>query len=171
MNFYLICVIVAFVGTQALGFIPSAKPRMRQLRFNSLFKATSVDLEPRTSPQQTEVKDVLPMAEVMKLQEVTDATFEAKVLQASGLSVVFFSSGWCSPCHDMKQTILSQVLPKHSSKATFFEVDTDYNTAITHDLNVRTIPSVLMIKDGVVVSDIVGRVDATVLNDQILKNF
>lgn len=130
-----------------------------------------MDLETRTPTQQTRVKNGLPMAEVIKLRQVTDTTFDEQVLQARGLACVLFSSGWCSPCHDMKQTILSQVLPKHSSKSTFFEVDTDYNTAITHELGVRTIPSILIIKDGVVVADIVGRVDASMLNDQILKNF
>jgi thioredoxin 1 len=115
------------------------------------------------------VVDLSPVEDVMSIKEISDSTFVENVIQSKGLAVCLFTSSWCSPCRDMRNTILSEVLPKF--KAThFLELNTDYNCEAVAELGVRSIPSVLLFKDGQLVSDIVGNVAANVLNEQITKH-
>lgn len=100
---------------------------------------------------------------------VSDNDFEDKVLQADGLSLVFFTSSWCAPCVRMMALLTSEIMVKHGTKANFYVCDTDTNPEVTAELNVRSIPSTLLIKDGMVVSDIVGATDASIVSDQIIK--
>lgn len=106
---------------------------------------------------------------IREMRSISDDNFDEET--SSGLAVVLFSSSWCAPCQEMKRTITTQCMSKHSSKAKFFVVDTDYNAEAVATFNVRSIPSTLLFKDGALVSDIVGNVKEDVLNNQILKNF
>jgi len=113
--------------------------------------------------------DLTPVEDVMSIKEITDSTFVENVIQSRGLSVCLFTSSWCSPCRDMRNTILSEILPKFKT-AHFLELNTDRNCEICAELGVRSIPSVLLFKDGQLVSDIVGNVAANVLSEQIIKH-
>ena len=134
---------------------------------STTFSPPNVDTRIR---QREEFVSPLP-ERVLELISVTDSDFDDKVMNQAGLSVVLFTSAWCSPCQDMKREIVSKCMPKHSSKARFFVVDTDYNTEAVAEFGVRSIPSTILFKDGAVVSDIVGNVDLEILNQQIIKNF
>lgn len=127
-------------------------------------------VEKRLSEEIKIVPNLLP-EKGAELKSLKDSEFAHEVLEQAGLCVVLFSSSWCSPCQDMKQTILSKCVPKHASKARFFIVDTDFESEAVNEFGVRSIPSTILFKDGQVVSDIVGNVDFDVLNQQIIKNF
>ena len=69
----------------------------------------------------------------------------------------------------MMAAITSDIMVKHGTKANFYMCDTDLNPEVTSEFNIRSIPSTLLLKDGVVVSDIVGATDADLVSDQIIK--
>ena len=105
------------------------------------------------------------------LRPITNESFDVEVLQAEGLVVAFFTSSWCTPCATMKRSMQVDVLPRHSAKAKFVEIDADQAPELAEAFSVRSIPSILMFQQGKVVVDIIGLVGANEISSQILKNF
>ena len=134
-------------------------------------------VEPSQRADDRQVKggppSLAPVGDLLELRQLDDGNFDDQVLTASHdkLQVVLFSSSWCQPCHEMRRTLQRNVMAKHGSKASFYEMNTDLSVEVVTALNVRSLPSILMIKDGQIVSDIVGCVDPDVVNNQILRQF
>jgi thioredoxin 1 len=114
-------------------------------------------------------EDVGNYAPTGAMTAVSDHDFQSKVLDREGLQLVFFTSSWCAPCVRMMAAITSDIMVKHGTKANFYVCDTDLNPEVTSEFNIRSIPSTLLLKDGLVVSDIVGATDASIVSDQIIK--
>ena len=153
------------------AFKSSMRTRITQTASNSnravLFQQMSTldDVKTKDNNDEPEIKVALPCMKV-----VGDADFEEEVLENDGLSVVFFTSSWCAPCKKAYGALLGQA-GKHQTKAKFFVLDTDDNSDAPAEFNVRSIPSVLLIKNKKVVSEIVGLVEPELIGTQILKHF
>lgn len=73
-------------------------------------------------------------------------TNEFKEAVSSGISVVDFWATWCGPCK-----MLSPILEELSGEmdgVTFYKVDADENAALCLEFDVRSIPTVIIFKDG-----------------------
>src|SRR3954466_6470464 len=95
------------------------------------------------------------MEDVKRLAAVTDATFQAEVEQHVGLALVDFWATWCGPCH-MVAPIMDQLAGKYNGKVKIVKMDVDANQAPAIRFNVRSIPSILFVKDGRHVDTLVG---------------
>ncbi len=86
---------------------------------------------------------------------LTDANFRAEVLENDQPVLVDFWAGWCGPCHVLAPTIEKLASQYQASvKVGKLEVDESPETAAAY--GVRSIPSVLIFKNGEVVDTIVG---------------
>jgi len=86
--------------------------------------------------------------------EFTDSNFEESAL-AGGVSVVDFWAEWCGPCR-LVSPIIDDLAAEYEGKATIGKVDVDSNPEISTKYGVRSIPTILFIKDGQVVDKHVG---------------
>jgi len=86
--------------------------------------------------------------------EFTDSNFEETAL-AGGVSVVDFWAEWCGPCR-LIGPIIDDLATEYEGKATIGKVDVDANPEISMKYGVRSIPTILFIKDGEVVDKHVG---------------
>ncbi len=86
--------------------------------------------------------------------EFTDSNFEETAL-AGGVSVVDFWAEWCGPCR-LIGPIIDDLATEYEGKATIGKVDVDSNPEISTKYGVRSIPTILFIKDGEVVDKHVG---------------
>ena len=78
---------------------------------------------------------------------VTDATFEADVLQAPGLVLVDFWAEWCGPCK-MIAPALDEIGAEYAGRVTVAKVNIDENPNTPNTYGVRGIPTLILFKDG-----------------------
>ena len=87
--------------------------------------------------------------------EITDATFEAKVLKSDKPVMVDFWAAWCGPCR-MVGPIIDEISEEYDGKAVVGKVDIDANQEFAAKYGVRNIPTVLVFQNGEVVGRQVG---------------
>ncbi len=91
----------------------------------------------------------------MSTLKVTDASFKTDVLAASVPVVVDFWAEWCGPCR-MIGPSLESIAEEMEGKITIAKINVDENPAIAGELGIRSIPTLMLYKDGKMVSQKVG---------------
>lgn len=86
---------------------------------------------------------------------VSDASFEADVLQSEIPALVDFWAEWCGPCK-MIAPILDEIADEYAGKIKICKVDVDSNSETAAKFNVRGIPTLLVFKNGAVEATKVG---------------
>lgn len=81
----------------------------------------------------------------MNVEHLTEQNFDAAV--ASGVCVVDFWAPWCGPCR-MQGPIFESVAAE-TDGAKFFKVNVDEAPAVAGKFGVQSIPTILVLKDGV----------------------
>ena len=102
-------------------------------------------------------------------QPVTDEAFSQEIERHSGLALVDFWAAWCGPCH-MIAPLIEQIADEYDGRVKVAKVDVDENQRTAMRFNVRSIPSVLLFKNGTVVETVVGAVPKPYLVERIEKH-
>ena len=91
----------------------------------------------------------------MATVKVTDASFEQDVLKASTPVVVDFWAEWCGPCR-MIGPALEEISQEMDGKVTIAKVNVDENPGIASQLGIRSIPTLMLFKDGKLAGQKIG---------------
>ena len=97
---------------------------------------------------------------------VSEETFEAEVLQADLPVLADFWATWCAPCRRIAP-ILEDLAAEYEGRLKVAKVDVDANPTLADRYNVRSIPTLAVFKDGVLVERIVGYVPKEELKRQV----
>jgi len=98
--------------------------------------------------------------------EFTDSNFEEEVLNSENPVLVDFWAEWCGPCR-MIGPIVEELAGEYDGKAKIGKVNVDHNPEVSVKYGIRSIPSLLIFKDGEVVDQIVGAVPKSQLKNQL----
>jgi thioredoxin 1 len=91
----------------------------------------------------------------MATVKVTDASFSQDVLQSSEPVVVDFWAEWCGPCR-MIGPALEEISDEMAGKVKIAKLNVDENPQVASQLGIRSIPALMMFKDGKVVAQKIG---------------
>jgi thioredoxin 1 len=86
---------------------------------------------------------------------VTDATFEAEVLNSEKPVVVDYWAEWCGPCR-MVAPVLEEIANEHGDKLEVVKLNIDENPAVAQRYQIMAIPTMNVFSGGQVVKQIVG---------------
>jgi thioredoxin 1 len=96
----------------------------------------------------------------MGLIEITDDNFENEVIKSELPVLIDFWAVWCGPCK-MVAPIVEELATEYDGKAKIGKLDVDSNQQTSIKFGVRSIPTLLLFKDGELKDTIIGAVPKT----------
>jgi thioredoxin 1 len=102
-------------------------------------------------------------------ESVTDDVWTKEIEGHNGLALVDFWATWCSPCRAIAP-VIEQLAAEYNGRVKVAKLDVDANQKTTMRYNVRSIPSVLLFKNGQLVDTVVGLVGKPQLVERIEKH-
>jgi thioredoxin 1 len=91
----------------------------------------------------------------MGVGKVSDSSFEADVLKATGPVVVDFWAEWCGPCRQIAPA-LEEISTTLGTKVTIVKLNVDENPATAAKYGIMSIPTLMLFKNGELASRQVG---------------
>jgi thioredoxin len=102
----------------------------------------------------------------MKLVEITDDNFETEVIKSDKPVLIDFWAVWCGPCK-LIAPIVEELATDYDGKVKIGKLDVDSNQQTSIKFGVRSIPSLLLFKDGKLKETIIGAVPKKHIVDKI----
>lgn len=103
------------------------------------------------------------------VSQVTDSTFKQEVLESEMPVLVDFWAPWCGPCK-IVAPIIDEVAVQYNGKLKVVKINTDESPGIASQYSIRSIPTLMIFKEGQQVDTVVGAVPKTTL-DKTLENY
>ena len=92
--------------------------------------------------------------------------WQTEVLESDLPVLVDFWAEWCGPCRAIAP-IVDELSQEMSGRIKFAKVDVDQNQQLAGDFGIRSIPTLLIIKDGVVQEQMVGAMNKAALKEKL----
>ena len=99
-----------------------------------------------------------------KYIELTSANFDATTKE--GVSLVDLWAPWCGPCR-MIAPVIDELAGDFEGKANICKVNTDEEQDLAVKYGIRSIPTIIFMKNGEVVDQLIGATSKQALTDKI----
>jgi thioredoxin 1 len=100
-----------------------------------------------------------------KAIEITDANF-SDIINSDKPVLVDFWAEWCGPCK-MIGPVVEELAGDYEGKAVVGKMDVDANSQVPAQFGIRSIPTLMIFKNGQLVDKVVGAVPKPVLNQKL----
>ncbi len=100
------------------------------------------------------------------VSEVTDATFQPEVLESDVPVLVDFWAPWCGPCRAIAP-VIEELAGEYEGRVKFVKLNVDDHQQTAATYGVRSIPNLILFKNGQVAQQIVGAVAKTKLTEAL----
>ena len=103
------------------------------------------------------------------IKHADDASFEKEVLNSKGIVLVDFWANWCGPCK--KQAPVLEQLSKDPSmkNVKIVKVDVDKAKKVSYEAGIKSIPTLMIVKDGEIEEQWSGYTDLGKLKTKLSK--
>ena len=88
---------------------------------------------------------------------LTEENFDATINREAGLMMVDFWAEWCGPCRAIAP-VLEDLARESAGKVTLAKVNVDENPGLAARYGIRSIPTILFVKQGKVSDQMIGAV-------------
>ena len=95
---------------------------------------------------------------------LTEQNFDEALVATRGLAMVDFWAEWCAPCRAIAP-VLEDIAESSEGRVTLLKVNVDENPGLAARYGIRSIPTILFVKDGTVVDQVVGAVPRAALQN------
>ena len=105
----------------------------------------------------------------MPVLNTTDKNFKNDVLDSSKPVLVDFWAEWCGPCKAIAPT-LDEISNEMSDNITVAKINIDENPNIAQEFNIRSIPALMIFKNGKLKAEMMGQVPKSQLEEWIKES-
>ena len=100
--------------------------------------------------------------------ELSDAEFETEVINSDKPVLIDFWAPWCGPCR-MVSPLVEEIADEFSGRVKVAKLNVDDNPQTTMKFGIRSIPTIMLFKDGEVLDQIIGAVPKSELENLVNK--
>lgn len=104
----------------------------------------------------------------MSILQVVDSSFNSEVIECNSIVLVDFGATWCGPCR-MIAPVINEIANEYKDTVKVVKVNTDLNPSVATEYGIRSIPTVMIFKNGVRVDTVVGAVHKSTLINTLNK--
>jgi thioredoxin 1 len=97
---------------------------------------------------------------------LTEATFDDELTKHKEVLMVDFWAEWCAPCRAIAPA-LEELARESAGKASLAKVNVDEHPGLAARYGVRSIPTILFVKDGAVVDKVIGAIPKAQLKKKL----
>src|SRR5437660_4121239 len=97
---------------------------------------------------------------------LTERNFDEALVATQGLVMVDFWAEWCGPCRAISP-VLEELTRESAGRVTLAKVNVDEHPGLAARYGVRSIPTILFVKQGKVVDQVIGAVPKTKFREKL----
>ncbi len=101
-----------------------------------------------------------------KYLAATNVNFKSEILDSDKVALVDFWATWCGPCM-MLGPVIEELAGDYEGKAVIAKLNVDENPAIAAQFGIRSIPALLLFKNGKVVDQMLGALPKNQISKKI----
>ena len=109
------------------------------------------------------------MSESEFVSDVSDANFDAEVLQSDRPVLVDFWAAWCAPCRMIAPTV-AKVAEEYAESARIVKLNVDENPNVPQKYGIKGIPTLILFKNGKEEERVVGATSKEAISRMIDKH-
>jgi thioredoxin 1 len=95
---------------------------------------------------------------------LTEQNFDEALVANQGLLMLDFWAEWCGPCR-MIAPVLEELADASEGRVTLMKINVDENPGLAARFDIRSIPTILFVKDGAVIDRVIGAVPKATLQN------
>tara|TARA_Y100000310_G_scaffold334233_1_gene413560 strand:- start:92138 stop:92446 length:309 start_codon:yes stop_codon:yes gene_type:complete len=99
------------------------------------------------------------------MQEITEQNFQTEALDQKGVVIVDFYTDWCGPCKQLAPIL--EELSKEMKEVKFLKINAEEAANLASHYGVRSVPTLVLLKEGEVKDTITGMHPKEVLQEKI----